>query len=114
MKPVDQTIYSDPTGKSNKNFEYRIEWTNEVQEVETLPDVGEPGVVYYIPSDDSYEAYIWSNNSWMKLGTGIVVDTTVSDVSTNPIANKTMKKYVDDEVRDITFSGGKMIIEAKG
>lgn len=114
MRPVDETIYEDPTSDINKNFAYKVEWTNEVREVESLPDVGEYGIIYYIAEADSYDAYIWSNNAWMKLGTGIVVDTSVSDVSTNPVANKAIKKYVDDEVQDITFSNHKMIIEAKG
>lgn len=114
MRPVDEVILEDSTSDVNKNFAYRIEWTNEVVEVETLPEKGESGIVYYIDNDGSYDAYIWSNNSYMKLGTGIVVDATISSVSTNPVQNKVVKKYVDDEVQDITFSNHKMIIEAKG
>lgn len=48
------------------------------------------------------------NNNFEKLrlsveeggGSSVTVDTEVSDTSTNPIANKSIKKYVDDEVED--------------
>ena len=42
-------------------------------------------------------AEIWDHGKWVPVGSGdIVIDTEMSDSSSNAIANETVKKYVDD------------------
>lgn len=96
MKPVDEVIYEDPTDEYNKNFEYHVEWSNDVVEVDTLPDVGEPGVYYHVPNGYGYNTFIWTGNSWIDLGDGIEIDSAMSSTSTNPVQNKVIYETIDD------------------
>lgn len=65
-----------------------------------FPLVGESGKIYV----DTFEnkVYRWSGSQYIEISSGIgTIDTTMSDTSTNAVANSTVKTYIDGLVGDV-------------
>lgn len=71
--------------------------TFEPQVVQSLPTSNiSSKVLYLVPADngenDRYDQYIYINNAWERIGSGMMtVDSSLSDSSTNPVQNKVIQ-----------------------
>lgn len=83
--------------------------------VESLPQTGEEGKLYLLvdPSDsDVYIVYTWEENAFKRMGSKtftLVVDSALSDTSTNPVQNKVVTNALNlkanaSDVHDATLT----------
>ena len=95
------TAELDNSGKvpSNQLPSY-VDDVVEYNGLNNFPLVGESGKIYV----DTFEnkVYRWSGSQYIEISSGTgTIDTIMSDISTNAVANSTVKAYVDGLVGDV-------------
>lgn len=80
-----------------------------VNSVSDLPQVAEPGWVYFVGRSDDADLreYVYtSDNEWEFLGyLSIVIDSALSTTSENPVQNKVITAALNDKVNVVTGKG---------
>ena len=82
---------------TGKNFTIlgHYDTLEQLQAAHPNPEVGD---AYGIGLETPYSIYLWNGTAWEDYGTlgaSVVVDSEMSDVSTNPVQNRVIKAYVD-------------------
>ena len=73
--------------------------------------VGDDVANKILSTDDNGNVVLKNGGSGEGTGTSVIVDTEISDTSENPIQNKVIKKYVDDEIAKVP-SGESVTVDA--
>lgn len=76
-----------------------------------LPTTNQVGDIYHINSTNA--ECIWTGSAWEDIGTGIIVDTEMSDTSENAVQNKVIKAYVDNSVADELTLANNQAVDGK-
>ena len=91
----------DSTGKvPSSQLPSYVDDVVEYNGLNNFPLVGESGKIYV----DTFEnkVYRWSGSQYIEISSGTgTIDTIMSDISTNAVANSTVKAYVDGLVGDV-------------
>ena len=93
--------------------------TFEPQVVQSLPTSNiSTKVMYLVPaengSNDRYDQYIYINNAWERIGSGMMtVDSAMSSTSTNPVQNKVIQSALSDKL-DKTGTAARATADASG
>ena len=88
--------------------------------VEELPVTGEAGIFYLVLSSeqnaDYYDEYVYSDNTFKKLGVEhvITIDGSMSNSSNNPVQNKVITSALADKLDTSTYEQEKVVVTASG
>ena len=85
------------------------DYTLDISEVDTSKPTKLTGVKTPTDADTNAAATVEYVKAKVASGGGVTVDTAMSDTSTNPVQNKTIKQYVDDAVSlplTLTYASG--------
>lgn len=75
-----------------------------VKKVDELPEVGEEGVLYYVPKTgtDTYDLYRWIDNSWVKVDTDIQLYNNTGEHTDGAMTQKAVTDALNDKQNVLT------------
>ena len=100
---VDGEAIGDGVILTGKNFTVLGHY-DDIEELEYRVPNPEVGDAYGIGLETPYHIYLWNGEEWEDygpIGASVVVDSSMSSTSTNPVQNKVVKAYVDAVAAEI-------------